>query len=385
MTVRAADGPSAYRLEDQLAATAGQVTMSGVHALLRAPLDTVRADAALGRRTSGVVCGYRGSPLGTVDLAYEAHRRTLMDHDIRFVNGVNEDLAATLLWGTQTGQRDPSCTVDGVIGLWYGKAPGLDRSGDAMRHANLSGVPQTGGVIAAVGDDPEGKSSTVPSATEWTLADLAMPALAPTSVQEVLDLGRHGYQMSRRSGSWVGVKMHADIADGYATVDLGGALPTIAPYERDGAPWHAHVDDRMFAPWSLLLEEEATGARLEAAQHYARAAGLDVVHGRGAATIGIVAAGKTYGDTVTALASLGLGLDDLAGRGIRLLKPALIWPLEPVTVASSPPACARSSWSRRSGRSSKSSCARSSTARPTPRGSAASATRTAPGWCRRAA
>ncbi len=332
MSTHTTDQQRGYRLEDQLGAADGEVTMSGVHALLRAPLDTVRADAALGRRTSGVVCGYRGSPLGTVDIAYDTHRRTLMDHDIRFVNGVNEDLAATLIWGTQTAQRDPTCTVDGVLGLWYGKAPGLDRSGDALRHANLSGVPPTGGVVAAVGDDPECKSSTVPSATEWTLADLAMPALVPATVQEVLDLGRHGYELSRRSGSWVGLKMHADIADGYATVSVGQPLPSVVPYERDGSAWRAHLDDRMFAPWSMLLEEEAIGPRLDAAHHYVRAAGLDVVHGRGEARVGIVAAGKSYGDTVTALGELGLTLDDLARRGVRFLKPALVWPLEPSTV-----------------------------------------------------
>jgi indolepyruvate ferredoxin oxidoreductase len=324
--------PREYRLEDQFGAATGRVTMSGVHALLRAPLDTVRGDAERGRHTAGVVCGYRGSPLGTVDSTYAAHESELAGHDVRFVNGVNEDLAATVLWGTQRAQLEDTSTVDGVIGLWYGKAPGLDRAGDALRHANLSGCPPTGGVVAAVGDDPECKSSTVPSSTEWTLADLAMPALAAASVQEVLDLGRHGYELSRRSGSWVGLKLHSDVADGYATVDVGRPLPAVPGYERDGKPWTAHLDDRMFAPWSMLLEEEATGARLDAVHHYVRHAGLDVVHGRGAARLGIVAAGKTYGDVVTALADLGIELDDLAELGVRLLKPALVWPLEPSIV-----------------------------------------------------
>ena len=306
--------------------------MSGVHALLRAPLDTVRRDASRGRRTAGVVCGYRGSPLGTVDLTFAAHEAEFAAHDIRFVNGVNEDLAATVLWGTQRSQQEPTSTVDGVVGLWYAKAPGLDRSGDALRHANLSGVPPTGGVLAAVGDDPECKSSTVPSSTEWTLADLAMPALAAATVQEVLDLGRHGYELSRRSGSWVGLKLHSDVADGYATVDVGRPMPEVAPYERDGRRWAAHLDDRMFAPWSMLLEEEAVGARLDAVHHYVRGAGLDVVHGDGAARLGILAAGKTYGDVVSALTDLGIELGDLPGLGIRVLKPALVWPLEPTIV-----------------------------------------------------
>jgi indolepyruvate ferredoxin oxidoreductase len=326
--------PSEYRLEDQFGAAAGRVTMSGVHALLRAPLDTVRDDARRGRHTGGVVCGYRGSPLGTVDTTFSANEIEFAAHDIQFVNGVNEDLAATVLWGTQRVQQEPTSTVDGVIGLWYGKAPGLDRSGDALRHANLSGVPPTGGVLAAVGDDPECKSSTVPSSTEWTLADLAMPALSAASVQDVLDLGRHGYEISRRSGSWVGLKLHSDIADGYATVDVGRALPVVPRFERDGQPWSAHLDDRMFAPWSMLLEEEATGIRLDAVHHYVRNAGIDVVHGRGPARVGILAAGKTYGDMVTALADLGVTLHDLEGLGIRILKPALVWPLEPTIVRS---------------------------------------------------
>ncbi len=324
--------PSTYRLEDQFGAREGRVTMSGVHALLRAPLDTVRRDASRGRRTAGVVCGYRGSPLGTVDLTFAAHEAEFAAHDIRFVNGVNEDLAATVLWGTQRSQQEPTSTVDGVVGLWYAKAPGLDRSGDALRHANLSGVPPTGGVLAAVGDDPECKSSTVPSSTEWTLADLAMPALAAATVQEVLDLGRHGYELSRRSGSWVGLKLHSDVADGYATVDVGRPMPEVAPYERDGRRWAAHLDDRMFAPWSMLLEEEAVGARLDAVHHYVRGAGLDVVHGDGAARLGILAAGKTYGDVVSALTDLGIELGDLPALGIRVLKPALVWPLEPTIV-----------------------------------------------------
>ena len=322
----------AYRLEDQFGADAGRVTMSGVHALLRAPLDVVRSDAVLGRRTAGVVCGYRGSPLGTVDSTFAAHEHEFAAHDIRFVNGVNEDLAATVLWGTQRSQQEATSTVDGVLGLWYGKAPGLDRSGDALRHANLSGVPPTGGVLAAVGDDPECKSSTVPSSTEWTLADLAMPALAAASVQEVLDLGRHGYELSRRSGSWVGLKIHSDVADGYATVEVGRPMASAPAFERDGRLWSAHLDDRMFAPWSMQLEEEAIGARLEAVHHYVVHAGLDVLHGRGPARIGILAAGKTYGDVVTALADLGIGLADLDRLGVRLLKPALVWPLEPSIV-----------------------------------------------------
>ena len=318
-----------YRLEDQLGPGESLVTMTGVMALLRAPLDVCRDDAAKGIRTAGIVCGYRGSPLGTVDMTYAAHRPVFEDAGIRFVNGVNEELAATVLWGAQQALSEKSPTVDGVVGLWYGKAPGLDRAGDAIRHASLAGVRPTGGVVLAVGDDPECKSSTVPSATEWTLADLAVPTLQPATVQEVLDLGRHAYAMSRRSGSWVGLKMHADIADGYATVETGRPLLDVSPFEVDGRIWHAQVDNRMFAPWSLELEHEAMTLRLAAAQTYARAAGVDRTIGASNADVGIVAAGKLYGDTVTALGRLGLRLDDLESLGIRVYKPALVWPLDP--------------------------------------------------------
>ena len=203
----------------------------------------------------------------------------------------------------------------------------------ALRRTNLSGVPPTGGVLAAVGDDPECKSSTVPSSTEWTLADLAMPTLAAATVQEVLDLGRHGYELSRRSGSWVGLKLHSDVADGYATVDVGRPMPEVAPYDATVGAGPPTSTTGCFAPWSMLLEEEAVGARLDAVHHYVRGAGLDVVHGNGAACGS--ASSPPARPTVTssnALTDLGIELGDLPALGIRVLKPALVWPLEPTIV-----------------------------------------------------
>ena len=239
-----------------------------------------------------------------------------------------------MLWGTQRSQQEPTSTVDGVVGLWYAKAPGLDRSGDALRHANLSGVPPTGGVLAAVGDDPECKSSTVPSSTEWTLADLAMPALAagdgaggarprPPRLRAVpaqrLVGGAEAPQRRRRR-----------LRDRRRRpADAGGRAATSAT----AGAWAAHLDDRMFAPWSMLLEEEAVGVRLDAVHHYVRAAGLDVVHGRrsprGSASS---PPARPTATSSTALADLGIELGDLDALGIRVFKPALVWPLEPTIV-----------------------------------------------------
>ena len=179
-----------FELDDRLGARRGTVAMSGIQALLRVPLDQQRADAATGVRTAGLIAGYRGSPNTGIDEAYARDRDMLEAHEIRFISGVNEDLAATMVWGSQAAHLEPDCRFDGVTGLWYGKGPGIDRSLDALRHANLSGVGRYGGVIAAVGDDPACKSSTVPSASEGLLANLGMPALYPGSAQELLDLGR---------------------------------------------------------------------------------------------------------------------------------------------------------------------------------------------------
>ena len=197
-----------FDLQDRLGATEGTVAMTGVHALMRVTADQQRADGAKGLRTAGLIAGYRGSPLGGVDDAYEQYRALLHARDVQFISGVNEDLGATMIWGSQFAHQQPDRRFDGVFGLWYGKGPGIDRSLDALRHANLAGVDPNGGVLAAVGDDPACKSSTIPSASEGVLADLSMPTLYPGSVQDVLDMGRWGYELSRVCGSWVGFKVH---------------------------------------------------------------------------------------------------------------------------------------------------------------------------------
>lgn len=319
-----------YQLADRMTAEAGQVVLNGVQSLVRAPLDQIRADRADGRDTAALITGYQGSPLGTVDAAYGQHRELFESENIHFSDGVNEELAATMIWGSQQAVRGGSAKHDGVLGLWFGKGPGVDRAGDAIRHANLAGVDPTCGVLLAAGDDPACKSSTAPSASEAALADLAVPTLYPGSPQDVLDFARHGYEMSRASGAWIGIKIHTDVADGTSTVDVSADRLTIVrePFLVDGQPWRATTDDMIITPNSLGIEVESHTLRPRAAAHYAAANHLDRVVGATDAWLTIVAAGKAYFDARGALGQLGLVTDaDLAEHGIRMLKPALVWPL----------------------------------------------------------
>ncbi len=323
---------ASYTLADRFGAETGRVSLSGTQALVRTLLDQVRADRRRGLRTAGLLAGYRGSPVGGVDAAYLSNQEIMEAHDVRFVNGVNEELGATMVWGAQQAGRHPAPRHDGVIGMWYGKGPGLDRAGDAIRHANVAGVEPTGGVLAVAGDDPACKSSTIPSASELAFADLGLPTLYPASVQELLDLGRYGYELSRASGAWVGVKVHTEIADGSAVVDVDHDRIEVVrePYLLDGEPWRQTCDDALLAPRSVALEHEAFVERPAAAQHFAAVNGLDRRLGADDAWLGLVAAGKPYLDLRTALERLGIDTEaSLHQLGIRIHKPALIWPLEP--------------------------------------------------------
>jgi len=322
-----------YNLSDRMESTTGTVALSGIQALMRVLLDQNRADAAAGLRTAGLISGYRGSPVGGMDQAYAADSDILKQHNIEFISGVNEDLGATAVWGSQQASLESNARFDGVMGMWYGKGPGVDRSGDALRHANSTGVDPNGGVLAVAGDDPFCKSSTIASASEWALADLAMPTLYPASVQEVLDMGRFGYELSRFCGSWVGFKIHSNVADAYATVNTDAErISVVVPdFEIDDKPFSYTQRVTLIAPHSMGAEREMFGPRLEAAKAFVAANGLDKVSGAtGDATIGIVAAGPVFGELRDALTKMGFATDaDLASAGIRLYKPALIWPLEP--------------------------------------------------------
>jgi indolepyruvate ferredoxin oxidoreductase len=206
-----------YRLE------AGRIFCSGVQALVRLPLDQHRADRRRGLRTATLISGYRGSPLGGLDQTVERHPELLAEHEVRFISGVNEDLGATAVFGSQLAYLYGGARYDGVLGLWYGKAPGVDRSGDILRHANFAGVGRNGGVLALAGDDPQAKSSTLPTHSEVAFYDFQMPVLFPGSIQDILDLGRLGFELSRYSGLWVGFKVVTDVADAVGTAEVDPA------------------------------------------------------------------------------------------------------------------------------------------------------------------
>ena len=322
--------PPDLRVTERLSATAGQITLSGAQALMRIPVDQHRVDAAAGCRLATLISGYRGSPLGGIEGIVAQHRAVLDAADVHFISGVNEELAATAIWGAQMSALEENPRFDGVLGLWYGKGPGVDRSGDAFRHGNFAGVHPKGGVLALAGDDPECKSSTIPSASEFALHDAGMPVVYPGDVADVLRLGRFGVELSRASGLWVGVKVHTDVADGFATIPADSADVDISPYvyEVDGEPWRHTVNNNLLAPHSLMLEEELFGHRTEAALGFARENSLDRSYGASDAWLGIVVAGKPHGDVRDALKSLGIE-DQLDELGIRVYVPGLISPLEP--------------------------------------------------------
>jgi len=198
----------------------GVIHIGGIDALVRLTLDQVRTDARRGLKTGMFVSGYRGSPVGMLDEALLKQQKILVEHNIKFVDGINEDLAATAVWGTQMLHSVGNKKFDGVTGMWYGKAPGVDRSGDALKHANYTGIDKNGGVLAIVGDDPSCKSSSLCSQSEPMLFHVGMPSLYPSNVQEILDLGLHGYLMSRLSGLWVGLKIVTNVADGTGSANV---------------------------------------------------------------------------------------------------------------------------------------------------------------------
>ena len=321
-----------FTLEDRYTAEDGRVIMSGLQALARLPLDQQRADKARGLHTAGLITGYRGSPIGALDFVLEGIPHLLEEHHIRFIPAVNEDLAATAVMGSQTANLLPDPKFDGVCGIWYGKGPGVDRSGDAFKHANLAGVGQYGGVLALAGDDPSCKSSTIPSHSEVALYDALMPILYPGSAQEILDMGLLGFALSRFSGLWVGVKIVTDVADEYSSVEVGAQRVEIVEpdFQLNGQPWRPKQNTALLSPYSLQQEKEIHDERLDAALAFARANHInEIAVPTEDAWLGIVAAGKTWYDLRGALQDIGLDDEALERAGIRLLKLGMIFPLEP--------------------------------------------------------
>ena len=310
-----------YRLSGRYTDDRGTTFMTGLQALARLPIEQLRADRRAGLRTAAFVSGYPGSPLGGYDAAVEAARATT-DLPIVHSPAVNEDQAATAIMGSQLATTRPDAAYDGVVGLWYGKAPGVDRATDALRHAVFAGTDPRGGAVAIAGDDPAAKSSTIPSSSAGAMADLHIPVLYPGTPAEALDLGRHAIAMSRTTGLWTGLKIVADVADGAATVVLDPDRfdPIIPAVE--GVPYRHAPDGYLLTPHTVDIEQEIVEIRYELAIAYAAANRLnDAAVDPADAWIAIVASGITYREVREALKRLGLDGDDaVSDAGIRLVR-----------------------------------------------------------------
>ncbi|MBB4685044.1 indolepyruvate ferredoxin oxidoreductase family protein [Amycolatopsis jiangsuensis] len=318
---------SAFTLAERYQRETGTVYLTGVQALVRMVLDRIRHDRLGGGDPAAFVSGYEGSPLAGFDLELARRSALLAEHAIVHKPGVNEELAATSVMGSQLAARAGTLRPDGVTGFWYGKAPGLDRATDALRHANLAGTDPRGGAVALVGDDPNAKSSTVPCASEHALADLAIPVFYPADSQDVLDYGRHAVELSRASGVWSAMKLVANVADagGTALVDPVWTAPELP----EGAYRH-QPSSRLLGPELVTLEHSLHRIRLPLALEYVRASGVNRIVASGPRDrIGVIASGKSYLDLRQALRTLGLDEAALARYGIRLLKLGVVHPVEP--------------------------------------------------------
>ncbi|HKE75752.1 MAG TPA: indolepyruvate ferredoxin oxidoreductase family protein, partial [Acidimicrobiales bacterium] len=304
--------------------------LSGVEVLGEVLLARRALDLRDGLDTATFVSGYPGSPLGGVDLALARLGDRLAAARVHHQPGVNEELAAAAVWGSQMGGAVPYEGVDGVAGAWYGKGPGLDRCGDVLKHANYMGTGPGGGAVLFVGDDPTAKSSTLPYDTSLALADAGVPVLVPADQQDLFDLGVEAFRLSRFCGSWVGVRIVTAAADGIGAVDTGlDRFPAGDPeVPVDGRPWRHEPTGRLLRP---DLEELWLDRRLRAARGWVTARGLDRRTGAVSsdARFGIVCAGRTHRDVLGALEACGVGPGDLAAAGIAVLKLALTHPVAP--------------------------------------------------------
>ena len=313
--------PTPVALSDRYEQQAGRVHLTGIQALARVPIDQARRDRAEGRTTGTYISGYEGSPLAGYDLELIRQTSLLDQQDIVFEPGLNEEAAAMAVQGTQLIDGLES-RVEGVVGFWYGKAPGLDRATDALRHANLMGTHPRGGAVALVGDDPAAKSSSVPCASERALADLGLPVLYPADPGEILEMGRHAVALSRASGLWTAMKIVTAVADGSASVDLvSDPAPIVVP---DGSGGHQPTA-KLLQPTLGPLERDFMTTRPRIVTEYARLNRLNRVTSRTAHDrVGIITSGKTYLDVTEALTRLGVEESD----DVRVLKLGLIWPLD---------------------------------------------------------
>jgi len=323
-----------FSLDDRYRVEQGRIYLSGLHALVRLPLDQRRRDHREGRDTAGFISGYEGSPLAGYDLELARNSGLLEAHGIVFQPGLNEELAVGAVQGTQLASLRSDLRHEGVSGYWYAKAPGLDRATDALRHANLGGTSPAGGAVAIVGDDAGAKSSTVPSSSELAMAELGLPTLVPSGPQDILDLGLHAIAMSRFCGLWVGMKIATSVADGSATATVAPDRPgMVIPDNRIAGEPFAHRVSAAFVQPELGVLERSMRHRLALACRYAAANQVNTVDAGGPGDrVGIVAAGSTYLEVRQALDILGLAPEAARERGIRILKLGMVFPLEPSIV-----------------------------------------------------
>jgi indolepyruvate ferredoxin oxidoreductase len=327
-TVANPDRPAAS-LDHRFLQLDGEIYLTGIQALVRTLRDRALLDARRNLRSASFVSGYEGSPLAGYDMEIARRQSLLTDVEIVHRPAVNEELAATSVAGTQLAGQIGSLRPDGVTGYWYGKAPGLDRAADAIRHANLIGTDPQGGAVALIGDDPAAKSSTYPCSSEAAVADLYLPTLYPADSQEVLDYATHAAYLSRFTGTWAGLKIVTAVADGasVASVHPDRVAPTFGDIGKS-----THRPSAQLIGTNLAaLEESLLTRRFPRAVHYARLNGLNTIQGAGTgARIGIIASGKTYLDLREALTRLGVA--DLHTHGLRLLKLGMVYPVDPEIV-----------------------------------------------------
>ncbi len=321
-------------LADKYQVKQGWVFLAGTQALVRLPIQQRLRDEAEGKKTGGYVSGYRGSPLGRYDMDLWQAEAVLKQNNVVFRAAVNEDLAATAIWGSQHVGSFPGARVDGVFGIWYGKGPGVDRSGDVLRHANSAGTSALGGVLALAGDDHGAKSSTITNFSDQIFIAAGLPVLYPSNTQELLDFGLHGIAMSRFSGCWVGMKVVTDVVEGGGTIYVGPDSPKIVLPEVPSLPAGTPMGGPSLSirPFdtALLAEERLYNHKLYAALAYARANHLNVISSdTEKPRLAIVSAGKAYQDVRQAVVELGWSAAQLAEMGIRIAKVGMTWPLDP--------------------------------------------------------
>ncbi|MEH6547072.1 MAG: hypothetical protein V7701_11615, partial [Sneathiella sp.] len=315
-------------LDDKYELETGQVFITGTQALVRIPIMQRQRDAAAGLKTGGFISGYRGSPLGLYDQSLWKAKPFLKNNDIHFQPGVNEDLAATSVWGSQQLPMFGQSDFDGVFGIWYGKGPGINRSGDVFKHGNMAGSSEHGGVLVLMGDDHMAKSSTVAHQSEQALVAAMMPILNPATVQEYLDYGLYGIAMSRYSGAWVGMKCLTDTVESSATAYVGPdrveiKIPEDIEPPLDGV--HIRWPDSSKGQETRLLRH-----KLPMIKAFVRANKLDrITQDSQDRKFGIVTTGKSWLDVEQALGDLGIGPSEAEEIGLSVYKVACPWPLEP--------------------------------------------------------